>query len=84
MTDWIKRALTKRIEPKGPRNKQVIILEPNQRLVLLVRFSLGMTALLSSLEIAHLAFLHSWNSEIFAGITGLIGTVTGVLVGRHV
>ena len=84
MTDWIKRALTKRIEPKGPRNQRVIILEPNQRLVLLVRFSLGMTALLSSLEIAHLAFLHSWNSEIFAGITGLIGTVTGVLVGRHV
>lgn len=84
MTDWIKRALTKRIEPKGPRNKQAIVLEPNQRLVLLVRFSLGMTVLLFGLEIAHLAFLRSWNSEIFAGITGLVGTVTGVLVGRHV
>jgi hypothetical protein len=27
--------------------------------------------------------LHSWNSEVFAGITGLVGTVTGVLIGRH-
>jgi hypothetical protein len=28
--------------------------------------------------------LRVWNSEIFAAITGLIGTVTGVLIGRHV
>jgi len=29
-----------------------------------------------------MAFLGSWNSEVFAGITGLIGTVTGILVGQ--
>jgi len=36
---------------------------------------------LAALEIAHLAFLGSWNSEIFAAITGLVGTVTGMIVG---
>ena len=84
MTDWIKKALTRTVEPKGLRKWHAIALEPNPRLVLLVRFSLGMTTLLSVLEVAHLVFLHSWNSEVFAGIAGLIGTVTGVLIGRHV
>lgn len=84
MTDWIKKALTRTVEPKGLRKGHAIALEPNPRLVLLVRFSLGMTTLLSVLEVAHLVFLHSWNSEVFAGIAGLIGTVTGVLIGHHV
>jgi hypothetical protein len=38
----------------------------------------------SGLEIAHLAFLGSWNSEIFATITGLSGTVMGIFVGQKV
>jgi hypothetical protein len=42
-----------------------------------------MTICLSALEIAHMAFLGTWNSEVFAGITGLIGTVSGVLIGQH-
>jgi hypothetical protein len=41
-----------------------------------------MTVCLSALEIAHMAFLGSWNSEIFAVITGLGGTVTGIIVGQ--
>jgi hypothetical protein len=82
MTDLIKKALTRRFEPKGPRQR-LVVAEPSPKLVLLVKFSLGMTGLLSVLEIAHLIVLHSWNSEVFAGITGLVGTVTGVLIGRH-
>jgi len=30
---------------------------------------------------SHLAFLGVWNSEIFAAITGLVGTVTGIIIG---
>jgi hypothetical protein len=56
---------------------------PSRRLLYTVYFSLGTVALLSALEIAHMAFLHEWNSQIFAAITGLIGTVTGVLIGQH-
>jgi hypothetical protein len=84
MTDWIKKALTRTLEPNRSRKLRRFVLEPNPRLVLLVKFSLLMTTLLCILEIAHLVFLHAWNSEVFAGITGLIGTVTGVLIGRHV
>jgi hypothetical protein len=33
------------------------------------------------LEVAHLAFLGVWNCEIFAAITGLFRTVTGIIIG---
>jgi hypothetical protein len=29
-----------------------------------------------------LALLHSWNSEVFAGIMGLSGTITGILISQ--
>jgi hypothetical protein len=79
MPDWVKRVLTRHVRSKG---KQVIVLEPDEKLVYAVKFSLGMTACLSALEVASMAFLGKWNNEVFAGITGLIGTVTGILVGQ--
>jgi hypothetical protein len=57
--------------------------QPNEKLVYAVKFAIGMTVCFSALEIAHMAFLGTWNSEVFAGITGLIGTVSGVLIGQH-
>lgn len=84
MTDWVRRALTRRVPHKTRAHKrQVIIIEPDEKLVLLVKFSLGMAICLTGLEVACLAFLKTWSSEIFAAITGLIGTVTGVLVGHR-
>jgi hypothetical protein len=77
MVDLIKQALTRR-RPRGSR----AIEEPNERLVYIVKFALGMTASLAGIEIAHLVVLHTWNSEVFAAITGLIGTVTGVFIGQ--
>ena len=84
MADWIKRALTRTVQRKGPRGKQtVIVVQPSFKLVLLVKYTIAMTTCLSGLEVAYLAFLGKWNSEVFAAITGLIGTVTGVLIGHH-
>jgi len=34
------------------------------------------------LEIAHLAFLKTWNSEIFAAITSIIGAILGVFISQ--
>jgi hypothetical protein len=83
MTDWIKKALTKTVQRKGSRGKtEIIVVQPNEKLVLGVKFAIGMTVCLSALEIAHMAFLGSWNSEIFAAITGLSGTVMGIFVGQ--
>ncbi|MDI9577059.1 MAG: hypothetical protein QM398_02850 [Thermoproteota archaeon] len=79
MADPIKRALTRRRRIPG---RPVIIEEPNEKLVLGVKFGIGMTVCLSLLEIAHMAFMGTWNSEIFAAITGLSGTVMGVFVGQ--
>ena len=84
MTDWVKKALTKTVQRKGSRGKtEVIVVQPNEKLVYGVKFAIGITVCLSALEVAHMAFLGSWNSEIFAAITGLIGTVSGVLIGQH-
>jgi hypothetical protein len=78
MADPIKRALTRRRFQRG----HIIVEEPNDKLVLGVKFAIAMTAFMSALELAHLAFLHTWNAEIFASITGLSGAVTGLFVGQ--
>ena len=52
-------------------------------MVLGVKFAIGMTGFLSLLEIAHLFVLGSWSGEIFSTITGLVGTISGVLIGSH-
>ncbi len=78
MADLIKRALTRRRFQRG----RFIDEEPDETLVYVVKFGMGMTACLSAIEIANMAFLHSWNSEVFSAITGLTGIVVGVFVGR--
>ena len=81
--DWVKRALTRKTKRKGTRSRQEVqVTEPDERIVYGVKFAIGMTACLSAIEVAHLAFLGSWNSEVFAAITGLSGTVLGIFVGH--
>ncbi len=79
MVDPIKRALTRRRRSRG---NQVVVEEPDERLVLGVKFAIGMTVCLSALEVAHMTFLGSWNSEIFASITCLTGAIIGLFVGK--
>ena len=78
MADPIRHALTRRRFQRG----RLIVEEPNEKLVLGVKFAICMTAFLSGLEVAHMAILHTWNAEIFATITGLSGTVIGLFVGQ--
>lgn len=81
MRDMIKQALTRTVAHKGSRGKeQIIIIPPNPKLVLAVKFAISMTACLTALEIAHMALLGKWNSEIFSAITGLSGTVIGIFL----
>ena len=82
MPDWVRNALSRRVH-RSLKGKQVIVIEePNEKLVYAVKFAICIIVCLSGLEVAHMAFMHSWNSEIFAGISGLIGTVTGIIVGQ--
>ena len=83
MDDWVRRVLTRRVKRKGLRgNQYMIIAEPNEKLVYMVKFAIAMTLCLTALELVHIAVLRTWNSEIFAGITGLSGTVLGIFVGQ--
>jgi len=85
LTDWVKKALTRRITDKTALQQQseaVLELEPDERLVLGTKFAIAITFCLTAIEIASLAFLGAWNSEVFAAITGLTGTVTGILISQ--
>jgi len=81
MTDWIKKALTKKITRKSTK---MIEIPPDDRLVYGFKFAVAMTLCLSALETAHMALLGQWNSEIFSAITALIGTISGILISQKV
>jgi len=78
MRDPIKRALARKRVSRG----RIIVEEPNPKLVLVVKFGLCMTVCFSGLELVHILLLGSWNSEIFAAISGLTGTISGIFVGQ--
>jgi len=82
MAGWIRRALTRRRPRRGSRDIPDKAEEVDERLVILVKFALGMTACLAAIEIANLVVLRAWNSEVFAAITGLIGTVSGIFIAQ--
>jgi len=78
MRDPIKRALARKRVSRG----HVTVDEPNPKLVLVVKFGVCMTVCFSGLELVHILLLGSWNSEVFAAISGLTGTISGIFVGQ--
>lgn len=84
LTDFVKKALTRRITDKTAlkENAEAQEVLPDERLVLGTKFAIALTFSLTTIEIAHLALLHTWNSEVFAAITGLAGTITGILISQ--
>ena len=84
MTGWVRKALSRKVRRKGSRKsggQSVVVVEADERLVYVVNFGIGMTVCLTAIEVAHLALLHVWNTEVFAAITGLSGTVMGIFIG---
>jgi hypothetical protein len=82
LTDWVKKALTRRRTDNTAVASIADEVPPSERLVLGVKFAITLTFSLTAIEIAHLAMLHTWNSEVFATITGLAGTITGILISQ--
>jgi hypothetical protein len=89
LTDWVKKALTRRrADTTAPAAVAATVanaadeVPPSERLVLGVKFAITLTFSFTVLEIAHLTLLHTWNSEVFAAITGLAGTITGILISQ--
>jgi len=81
----IRRAFTRTVWVQVGRGKKLIRLEkpPSERLVLFLQLSIVALICLSLIEIAHIIMLRSFNWEVFATITGLIGTITGVFVSKR-
>ena len=76
---WVRRGLARQRVQRG----RVVTEEPDERLVIVVKFGLAMTLVFSGLELAHILLLGGWNSEIFATISGLSGTLSGIFVGKR-
>jgi len=83
MKDFVKKALTRTFAVKGSRGKtQHVEIPPNQKLVYGIYFAITALIGLIILQVAHMAFLRTWNTEIFAGITFIIGTILGAFFGQ--
>ena len=81
MRNFIRKALTRRISVKGRHSKRRMIeVEPSNRLVYGMYFATVALITLTAVEIVHIAYIGSFSSEIFSAITGLIGTIVGVLL----
>ena len=76
---WVRRALTRERIQRG----RVVTEDPDEKLVVVVKFGLAMTVCFCGLEFAHILLLGSWNSEIFTSISGLAGTLSGIFVGKR-
>ena len=79
MQDPFRRALSRKRIQRG----HVVVEEPSEQLIVIVKFGLAMTLLMSGLELAHILLLGRWNSEIFSAISGLAGTISGIFVGKR-
>jgi positive regulator of sigma E activity len=82
---WIRRVLTKEVSEferfgRGKKSRRVQVL-PSEKLVLGVAFAIVALLCLVILEVAYLIVMRTWSSEIFAVISGLIGTIVGVFFG---
>ena len=76
LTRWLRKALTRKIQLK----RRIIEVEPSNRLVLGLYFAITALIALTILEAVHMLVLRSFSTEIFSAITGLIGTIVGVLL----
>jgi len=67
------------------RHKKLIRVEkpPAERLVFFLQLSIVAVICLSLIEAVHILILRSFNWEVFAAITGLIGTMTSVFVSKR-
>ena len=85
MKKLLRRILARKITlPNQGKNKKAkqIIIPPNEHLITGIIFATTALIMLTTLEIAHLIFLKTWNTEIFAAITSITGTILGVFISQ--
>ena len=87
MKNPIKQALTRktaRVAVKDPRNTTQLELEipPSQKLLYGIYFAITALAALTALETTYMIVFQTFNNEIFATISLVIGTILGTFFGQ--
>lgn len=83
MRDPIKQALVRRVAVKGPHGKVRYVEEPpSQKLLYGIYFAIASLISLTTLEITYIVVLRTFNSEVFAAISLVIGTILGAVFGQ--
>jgi hypothetical protein len=84
MSNWIRKALTRRITVKVGRRQHIkeIEVEPSKRLVYGMYFAIIALISLTILEATYILVLRSFSTEIFAAISLLVGTILGAFFGQ--
>jgi len=83
MSSRVRRALTRveyRSVGSGGKKLRRVEIPPPERLVYGLCFSFVALVCLVLLEALHIVFLGSFSNEVFAAITGVIGTISGVFL----
>jgi len=73
-TIWIQQGLENKLQP--------IEIPPSQSVMYAVVFAIAAIIALTVLEVAHMAFLGSWNTEIFVGIMSVVTFILGIFIGQ--
>jgi len=83
LIEWIRKALTRSQWIQRGKLKKIERIEvpPSEKLVLGIAFAITALIGLVIIEALHMIFLGSFNSEVFAAITLVIGTILGVFFG---
>jgi hypothetical protein len=83
MRNIIKQALARRVCVEGSRGRtRIIEVQPSQKLLYGIYFAFAALIALTALEITHIIILQTFNSEIFAAVSLVIGTILGAFFGQ--
>lgn len=81
----VRKAFTREVTVQVGRRKKLrrAQVQPSERLVYGVCFAIAALICLTILEATYILILRSFSSEIFAGITLVIGTILGTFFGAR-
>jgi len=85
LKNLFRKALTRTvlIRQDGQDKLEPIEVPPSQGVVYAIVFAIAAIVALTVLEVAHMAFLGAWNTEIFAGIMSVVTFILGIFIGHN-
>ena len=84
MKRQVKEFLTKRVLIPVGRRKTIreVELPPSEKLVWCFIFCITALITLTIIEVVHIIYLGSFNEPVMNLISGLVGTIAGIMVGK--